>query len=196
LSRFLHVILIHYIISLLFPKFLSWRFSIPYVKLKKKSLHQFFFKKKPLHQLLPIPCFSHVSSSLHEDSASLWMLTVVIMKHLHPNKILIPISVLPSQPSPIQRSSNRVCPSDSWKLQFLKDVFFRRFFVNEESSIWEIVSLRLSLRIVSQVTSWLFVNFQVSLINYQCFLVEDSSVLSRENVISISKGVKVHKSRD
>jgi hypothetical protein len=140
-------------------------------------------KKKSLHQLLPIPCLSHVSSSLHEDSASLWMLTVVIMKHLHPNKILIPISVLPSQPSPIQRSSNRVCPSDSWKLQFLKDVFFRRFFVNEESSIWEIVSLRLSLRIVSQVTSWLFVNFQVSLINYQCFLVEDSSVLSRENVI-------------
>jgi hypothetical protein len=126
-------------------------------------------KKKSLHQLLPIPCLSHVSSSLHEDSASLWMLTVVIMKHLHPNKILIPISVLPSQPSPIQRSSNRVCPSDSWKLQFLKDVFFRRFFVNEESSILEIVSLRLSLRIVSQVTSWLFVNFQVSLINYQCF---------------------------
>jgi hypothetical protein len=76
------------------------------------------------------------------------------------------------------------------------DVFFAHFFVNEESFIWEIVSLRLSLRIVSQVTSWLFVNFQVSLINYQCFLVEDSSVLSRENVISISKGVKVHKSRD
>jgi hypothetical protein len=31
------------------------------------------------------------------------------------------------------------------------------------------------------------VNFQVSLINYQCFLVEDSSVLTRENVIDMQR---------